>query len=66
MNIRYNHPNVKLPAFNEGQTKEIFSTKNLQDLSADTYKIIHEYEIDEYYDVLHRNISLLMSKMIDK
>ncbi len=66
MNIRYNHPNVKLPAFNESQTKEIFSTKNFQDLSAYTYKIIHEYEIDEYYDVLHRNISLLMSKMIDK
>jgi len=61
MNIRYNHPNVKLPAFNEQQTKEILSTKNLHDLSADTYKMIHEYEIDEYFHVLHRNVSLLMN-----
>lgn len=60
MNLKYNNQVVTLPAFNEAQTNEILQTKNLNDLSLNTYKMIHEYEIDEYYHLFHRNFSLLV------
>ncbi len=60
MNLKYGNQIAKLPAFSEEQTKEIFQSKNLHDLSSATYKMIYEYEISEYYHLFHRNISLLI------
>ncbi len=62
MNLKYKNQIVTLPAFNEEQTKEILQTKNLHDLSFDTYKMIHDYEINEYYHLFHRNFSLLIKE----
>lgn len=62
MNLKYKNQIVTLPAFNEEQTNEILQTKNLDDLSLNTYKMIHEYEIDEYYHLFHRNFSLLVQE----
>jgi hypothetical protein len=61
MNLKYKNQLVKLPVFSEEQTKEILQTKNLHDLSLKTYQMIFDYEINEYYNVFHRNFSLLVS-----
>jgi epoxyqueuosine reductase len=60
MNLKYKNQLVTLPVFSEEQTKEILRTKNADDLSLKTYQMIHDYEINEYYDVFHRNFSLLV------
>jgi epoxyqueuosine reductase len=58
MNLKYKNQLVTLPAFSEEQTKEILQTKNPHDLSLKTYQMIHDYEIDEYYNVFHRNLQI--------
>jgi epoxyqueuosine reductase len=62
MNLIYKNQLVTLPAFSEEQTKEILQTKNADDLSPKTYQMIHDYEINEYYNVFHRNLSLLVKE----
>lgn len=62
MNLKYKNQLVTLPAFNEEQTKEILQTKNLHDLSLKTYQMIYDYEINEYYNLFHRNFSLLVKE----
>jgi epoxyqueuosine reductase len=62
MNLRYKNQLVMLPAFSEEQTKEILQSKNVNDLSLKTYRMILDYEINEYYDVFHRNFSLLVKE----
>jgi epoxyqueuosine reductase len=59
-NLKYSNQTVTLPAFNEDQTKELLQAKNLNDLSKDTYSMIYDYEINEYYHLFHRNFSLLV------
>jgi epoxyqueuosine reductase len=60
MNLKYKNQLVTLPAFSEEQTKEILQAKNIHNLSLKTYQMIYDYEIDEYYHVFHRNLSLLV------
>ncbi len=62
MNLRYKNQLVTLSTFNEEQTKEILQTKNADDLSLETYKMIYDYEINEYYHLFHRNFSLLVKE----
>lgn len=62
MNLKYKNQLVTLPTFSEDQTKEILQTKNPIDLSSKTYQTIYDYEINEYYNVFHRNFSLLVKE----
>lgn len=60
MNLKYKNHLVTLPAFSEEQTKEILQAKKVDNLSSKAYQMIFDYEINEYYDVFHRNFSLLV------
>lgn len=60
MNTKYKNYLVTLPAFDEEQTKEILQANKVDDLSSTTYKLICDYEINEYFEVFHRNFSLLI------
>lgn len=60
MNLKYKNQLVTLPAFSEEQTKEILQAKKVDNLSSKAYQMIFDYEINEYYDVFHRNFSLLV------
>ncbi len=62
MNLKYKNHLVKLPAFDEEQTKEILQAKNPHDLSSNIYQMIVDYEINEYYNLFHRNFSLLVKE----
>lgn len=62
MNVKYKHQIVTLPAFSEEQTREILNIKNLNELSMSTYQMIVDYEINEYYNLFHRNFAFLIHK----